>query len=284
MNAALIPASDLDPRTPDAALATRVAAGDHGAFTLLMRRHNQTLYRTARSILREDADAEDAVQEAYIQAYRAMGAFRAEAKLSTWLVRIVVNEALGRLRSNRRRAEVIPIDGDPERNAQAMEDVVSEDLSTQPEQAIALAHHGGGSRTARTAQEPRQWPARVFRGSWGSPRVIPSGLTHDDSAHPARWRGRPFRPHSLRLARRERHPPRGLLRAENRAIASRGSTHVLHALLLARSKGTTATTPLRGHSPTGGKRRKRIERYVQSKRRLAFNNDDVFRRYPELGG
>ena len=139
MNAALIPASDLDPRTPDAALATRVAAGDHGAFTLLMRRHNQTLYRTARSILREDADAEDAVQEAYIQAYRAMGAFRAEAKLSTWLVRIVVNEALGRLRSNRRRAEVIPIDGDPERNAQAMEDVVSEDLSTQPEQAAAAA-------------------------------------------------------------------------------------------------------------------------------------------------
>ena len=133
------PAKTQDTRTPDATLAKCIAAGDHGAFVILMRRHNQALFRTARSILRDDAEAEDAVQEAYLQAYRAMGSFRAEAKLSTWLVRIVVNESLGRARRNRRRAEVIPMDGNAEGNAQAMEKIVSEDTSTQPERAAASA-------------------------------------------------------------------------------------------------------------------------------------------------
>jgi RNA polymerase sigma-70 factor (ECF subfamily) len=96
----------------DAEIARRVAAGDQDAFRLLMRRHNQTLYRAARSILRDEAEAEDAVQEAYLRAYGAMGGFRDEAKLSTWLVRIVVNEALGRARKRRRIAEVIPLGGE----------------------------------------------------------------------------------------------------------------------------------------------------------------------------
>src|ERR1035437_6805617 len=62
-------------------MARRIAVGDQDAFQLLMRRYNQRLYRTARSILKDDAEAEDAVQEAYMLAYRAMGAFRGEAKL-----------------------------------------------------------------------------------------------------------------------------------------------------------------------------------------------------------
>ena len=102
----------LDPRLGDAELAALVAAGDEAAVRLLMRRHNQTLFRTARGILRDDAEAEDAVQEAYLGAFRAMGTFRADAKLSTWLVRIVANEALGRLRKRRRGAEVIVLDAD----------------------------------------------------------------------------------------------------------------------------------------------------------------------------
>ena len=73
-----------------------------------MRRHNRLLFRTARSILKDDAETEDALQEAYLRAWSALGSFRAEAKLSTWLVRIVINEALGRLR--RRGAVVIPMD------------------------------------------------------------------------------------------------------------------------------------------------------------------------------
>lgn len=94
---------------PDHELVSRARAGDGKAFETLMRRHNQLLFRTARSILRSDADAEDAVQEAYMRAWRALGSFRAESRLSTWLVRIVTNEALGRLRG-RARAAVIPLE------------------------------------------------------------------------------------------------------------------------------------------------------------------------------
>jgi len=95
---------------PDAEIAVMVAAGDHSAFEALMRRHNRRLYRTARAILRDDTDAEDALQLAYIQAYRSIGNFRNEARLSTWLTRIVVNEAMMRLRRRNRESQVIPLD------------------------------------------------------------------------------------------------------------------------------------------------------------------------------
>src|SRR4051812_41913107 len=68
----------------------------------MMRRHNRMLYRAARGVLKDESEAEDAVQEAYLRAYRTIGQFRGEAKLSTWLVRIVVNEALARLRARSR--------------------------------------------------------------------------------------------------------------------------------------------------------------------------------------
>src|SRR6266513_4918980 len=93
-------------------LAQRIASGDKGAFELLMRRHNQMLYRTARSILKDDAEAEDAVQEAYLLAYRGMSGFRGDAKSSTWLVRIVVNEAIARARRRKRGAEIIQLSGE----------------------------------------------------------------------------------------------------------------------------------------------------------------------------
>ena len=82
-----------------------------------MREHNQKLFRTARAILRDDAEAEEAVQEAWIQAYRGLDGFRGDSKLSTWLVRIVVNESLGRLRRARRTAEVIPMSVDESETA-----------------------------------------------------------------------------------------------------------------------------------------------------------------------
>jgi len=101
-------------RLPDTELVERVLAGDARAMEALMRRHNRVLYRTARAILRDDAEAEDAVQDAYIHAYRALDKFRGESKLSTWLVRIAANEALMRRRRNVRLAEVVPIDGTAE--------------------------------------------------------------------------------------------------------------------------------------------------------------------------
>lgn len=116
---------------PDAEIARLVASGDQDAFRLLMRRHNQALYRTARSILRDDAEAEDAVQEGYLRAYRAIGGFRDEAKLSTWLVRIVANEALARLRQRRRGAEVIRLDDDA--HTEAAEENVNQAMPEQPE-------------------------------------------------------------------------------------------------------------------------------------------------------
>jgi RNA polymerase sigma-70 factor (ECF subfamily) len=124
---------------PDSEIARRVAAGDQDAFCLLMRRHNQTMYRAARGILKDDAEAEDAVQEAYMLAYRAMDKFRGEAKLSTWLVRIVVNEAIARMRKRSRRAEVIRIGGESEQDSQVAEVNMDESTPEQPEQAASRA-------------------------------------------------------------------------------------------------------------------------------------------------
>ena len=92
-------------RPADTELIARILSGDMRAMETLMRLHNRTLYRTARAILRDDAEAEDAVQEAYLQAYRKLSTFRGESKLSTWLVRIAANEALMRRRRNPTPAE-----------------------------------------------------------------------------------------------------------------------------------------------------------------------------------
>ena len=105
----------------DLELAQRISTGDKGAFELLMRRHNQMLYRTARSILKDEAEAEDAVQEAYLLAYRGMRGFRGDAKLSTWLVRIVVNEAIGRARKRSRGAEIVHLSNETQEDSEAVE-------------------------------------------------------------------------------------------------------------------------------------------------------------------
>src|ERR1700754_2471073 len=99
-----MPSTAPTPQTPppeqasDLELATRASRGDTAAFECIMRRHNQLLFRTARSILKSDDDTEDALQEAYLRAWRAIGSFREDARLSTWLARIVINKSLGRLR------------------------------------------------------------------------------------------------------------------------------------------------------------------------------------------
>lgn len=115
----------------DAALAARAAAGDDAAFERIMRRHNRLLFRTARSILKSDAEAEDALQEAYLRAWRALGSFRSEARLSTWLVRIVINEALGRLR--RRGAQVLAFDATIDLAEVSLEDVMEDNPDHRPD-------------------------------------------------------------------------------------------------------------------------------------------------------
>jgi len=123
----------------DPELAARAAAGDGAALAAIMRRHNRLLFRTARSILKNDLDAEDALQEGYLRAWRGIDGFRAEAKLSTWLARIVINESLMRLRHGR-SAQVIPIDSAGEQEPhEPMEDRMEDDPDRQPERVAMRA-------------------------------------------------------------------------------------------------------------------------------------------------
>ncbi|MGB6176656.1 MAG: RNA polymerase sigma factor [Methylocella sp.] len=85
----------------DAELVRRALTRDDTAFRTIMERHNRRLYRIARGILRNDSEAEDVVQEAYVKAFTHLGGFRGDSSLATWLSRITLNEALGRLRRER---------------------------------------------------------------------------------------------------------------------------------------------------------------------------------------
>jgi len=86
----------------DLVLVHRALAREADAFRAIIKTHNQRLYRIARGILRNDAEAEDVVQEAYVRAFANLATFRGDSSLATWLSRIVINEALGRLRKRRR--------------------------------------------------------------------------------------------------------------------------------------------------------------------------------------
>lgn len=98
----------------DASLVKRIQAGDRAAFESLMRRYNRRLYRLARATLRNDADADDALQNAYLLAYKSLHQFRGDASVATWLSRLVLNECLDRLRRNARRQKVLPMSGPTE--------------------------------------------------------------------------------------------------------------------------------------------------------------------------
>ncbi len=92
----------------DSQLVRLIAGGDQAAFETMMRRHNGKLFRVARAILKEDADAEEALQDAYLEAYRHIKDFAGKARFETWLTRIVINQALMRLRKRRRDNVVVP--------------------------------------------------------------------------------------------------------------------------------------------------------------------------------
>ncbi len=96
-----------EPAVSDAALAIRAAGGDHAAFDRLVRRHTPRMYRVALRITGTAAEAEDVVQDAWISAWRALGGFRNESAVSTWLYRVVTNTALGHVR---RRKPTVSLD------------------------------------------------------------------------------------------------------------------------------------------------------------------------------
>ena len=88
-------------RLSDEEIVAGVLDGHTALFEILMRRHNERIYRTARAILRDDSEAEDVMQQAYVNAYAHLRQFHGRAQFSTWLTRIAVNEALARARRNR---------------------------------------------------------------------------------------------------------------------------------------------------------------------------------------
>lgn len=116
----------------DAELVLLGAQGSDMAFEFIMRRYNRLLFRTARSIVDNDADAEEVLQEAYMHAWQALGRFRAEAKLSTWLVRIVINAALARGR--RRGAQLVPLSIDAVLDQPEMQRMLMTNPKQHPDQ------------------------------------------------------------------------------------------------------------------------------------------------------
>ena len=104
------PATSAQASDSDAVLVGRVLAGETALFERIMRRHNQRVFRAARAIVRDDAEAEDVMQETYTRAFAHLGQFRGDAQLGTWLVRIAVHEAFARVRRQRRLAPLPPGD------------------------------------------------------------------------------------------------------------------------------------------------------------------------------
>lgn len=95
----------------DLELAASAAAGDALAFELIVRRHNRLLFRTARGVVPDDAEAQDVVQETWLRAFGKLRGFRGEAALGTWLARIAINLAIS---SQRRKGRLVPIQDNAE--------------------------------------------------------------------------------------------------------------------------------------------------------------------------
>ena len=124
----------------DEELVRKILGGEVEELAVLMRRHNQRLYRICRSVVTNDAEAEEAVQEAYLRAYRHLDQFRGESKFSTWLIKIAVYEALSR---RRRLSRLVPLESgsglrpqlvSKQRNPE--QETINRDLGRQLEKAI----------------------------------------------------------------------------------------------------------------------------------------------------
>ena len=102
----------------EAELIRRARQKDNAAVRTIIQQHNRRLYRIARSVVRNDSEAEDVVQEAYVRAFTNLAKFRGESSLATWLSRIVLNEALGRLRGRRPSVGLTEIESRPQSQGQ----------------------------------------------------------------------------------------------------------------------------------------------------------------------
>ena len=128
-----------EPPLSDAALVTAARAGNEAAIRQLIRRNNLRLFRVARAVLRDDAEAEDVVQATYISAFTHLSGFRGDAAFSTWLTRIALNDALSRRRRQRPKVDIAMIDEQAQRNGA---DVIPFPLSLVPPSPEAEASRG----------------------------------------------------------------------------------------------------------------------------------------------
>lgn len=124
--------SDLD-------LTLRARGGDAAAFELIMRRHNRLLFRAARGIVADDAEAQDVVQDAYLRAFTSLDSYRGDAALGTWLARIAINVALD---VQRRKGRTVPIDDNPEMNDETAAEHSMSFVDTRDEGPVAAAERG----------------------------------------------------------------------------------------------------------------------------------------------
>jgi RNA polymerase sigma-70 factor (ECF subfamily) len=122
---------------PDEEVVRRVVAGDVASFEILMRRHNQRVYRTIRAVLRRDsADVEDAMQQTYLHAYRSLAHFQGASSFSTWLTRIALNAALGLVR--RRRVAAVELSAEVDEMTRGSRDEGPEARASRREAAELL--------------------------------------------------------------------------------------------------------------------------------------------------
>src|SRR5438270_13259331 len=119
----------------DEEVVRRVLAGETALFEIIMRRYNQRLYRMTRAILRDDSEAEDVMQDAYVRAYEHLSQFAGRSQFSTWLTRIAIHEALGRSK-RRRRTEQFSAEESSERIQHAEVNVPTNALN--PEEQLSV--------------------------------------------------------------------------------------------------------------------------------------------------
>ena len=148
---------------PDDRIVTRVLSGDTEQFAILIRRYNSRLFRVARAITRDDAEAEDIVQHTFVAAFQKLGQWQGRAQLSTWLATIARNEAFARYRRSRRGLEVVsgePGDGvdreTPEgaamrREAIAVLEAAVDDLA-EAQRSVFVLRDVEGMSTGETAE------------------------------------------------------------------------------------------------------------------------------------
>jgi RNA polymerase sigma-70 factor (ECF subfamily) len=125
----------------DQEVVDRVRAGDTALYEIIMRRYNQRLYRVTYAILRDGAEAEDVIQDAYVRAYQHLDQFAGYAPFSTWLTRIAVHEALRRLQLRKRSQQFEEVEHDEESFMSVSETTVPE-TSPDPEQRASNAELG----------------------------------------------------------------------------------------------------------------------------------------------